>query len=268
MGVCWDPVSLKLYVADSYNNKIKIVDPIAKKCGAFWPTNATTQTLKEPGGIAFACQKEGEKDAHLLFIADTNNHRVLCLDVKSKECRGIDFILEEKLPPEFPLKLPKRGVKEIQLDPLVVEMPTGKERILNFDFQLTFREGMKQTVDATSFWFISSVGYKDEGEISLKIAPSTPLGDRGLISVDQKLNRWRKRIPLRISVSPSPSIQDPLAETETLIHLSYVIFYCAISDGTCAFDAVDVNIPIVFRGTNRVPDNHALVLLKHSVPLH
>ena len=257
---------MKLYVADSYNNKIKTVDPIAKKCEAFWPIDSSKQTLKEPGGIAFACQKEGEKEEQRLFIADTNNHRVLCLDVKSKECRQIDFIYEEKLPPEFPLKLPKRGVKEIQLDPLVVEMCTGKERILNVDFHLTFREGMKQTVDATSFWFISPVNFLDGSDQSLKVAPFTPLGDRGLISVNKKFNRWRKQIPLRISVSPSS--KDPLAETETSIHLNYVIFYCAISDGTCAFDAVDVNIPIVLRGTHHVPDNDTLVLLKHSVPLH
>ncbi len=70
-----------LYVADTYNNKIKVIDP----------TQRTSQTLAgtgepgasdspaqfdEPAGISYAAGK--------LFVADTNNHLIRTIDLDSK----------------------------------------------------------------------------------------------------------------------------------------------------------------------------------------
>jgi sugar lactone lactonase YvrE len=68
----------KLYVADTYNNKIKRIDPgdgttetiagVAKS-----GPDAAQATFNEPAGITAA----GEK----LFVADTNQHRVRLVDL-------------------------------------------------------------------------------------------------------------------------------------------------------------------------------------------
>jgi outer membrane protein assembly factor BamB len=71
----------KLYVADTYNSKIKVLDPLTRECKTFagegegWKT---TPVLSEPGGICYAGGK--------LYVADTNAHRIRVIDVKTNRC--------------------------------------------------------------------------------------------------------------------------------------------------------------------------------------
>ncbi len=70
----------QLYVADTYNSKIKVVDPTSGTtktlAGTGKPGNADDPPqFNEPGGISAAAGK--------LFIADTNNHRIRVLDLSS-----------------------------------------------------------------------------------------------------------------------------------------------------------------------------------------
>jgi DNA-binding beta-propeller fold protein YncE len=70
----------KLYVADTYNSKIKVIDPAKKECKTFlgepggWLSSAT---FNEPGGLSFA----GDK----MYVADTNGHRIRVVDMKTRE---------------------------------------------------------------------------------------------------------------------------------------------------------------------------------------
>jgi thiol-disulfide isomerase/thioredoxin len=76
----------KLYVADTYNSKIKLIDPSTRKCTTFlgdpagW---AKAKMLNEPGGLSFA----GDK----LYIADTNNHRIRVVDMKTKALSTLEL---------------------------------------------------------------------------------------------------------------------------------------------------------------------------------
>lgn len=65
----------KLYVADTYNSKLKLIDPDKRSCTTFLGTGAT-DTFNEPAGLSFA----GDK----LYVADTNNHRIQIVDMKTK----------------------------------------------------------------------------------------------------------------------------------------------------------------------------------------
>lgn len=67
--------------------KIKVVDPKTKQCSTLAGTGEAGNTIgpgfnsscfNEPGGI---CASDGGK---LLYVADTNNHRVKVLDLASK----------------------------------------------------------------------------------------------------------------------------------------------------------------------------------------
>jgi thiol-disulfide isomerase/thioredoxin len=70
----------KLYVADTYNSKIKLLDPVKRACETFLggePTGkSATPLFSEPGGISYADGK--------LYVADTNAHRIRVVDVKTK----------------------------------------------------------------------------------------------------------------------------------------------------------------------------------------
>jgi DNA-binding beta-propeller fold protein YncE/cytochrome oxidase Cu insertion factor (SCO1/SenC/PrrC family) len=64
----------KLYVADTYNSKIKIIDPSRRTCDTFV---GGEKMFNEPGGLSIAAGK--------MYVADTNNHRIQVVDMKTKE---------------------------------------------------------------------------------------------------------------------------------------------------------------------------------------
>lgn len=77
----------KLLIADTYNHKIKILDPSARSVKSFAGTGKPGQSdgarpsFYEPGGLAVA----GDK----LYVADTNNHAIRVVDLKTKETRTL-----------------------------------------------------------------------------------------------------------------------------------------------------------------------------------
>jgi len=78
LGLTW--VDGKLYVADTYNSKIKEIDPEKRTSKTFLGGEPEgwlgTPLLNEPGGICFADGK--------LYLADTNAHRIRVVDLKTK----------------------------------------------------------------------------------------------------------------------------------------------------------------------------------------
>jgi DNA-binding beta-propeller fold protein YncE len=70
----------KIYVADTYNSKIKLLDPKTRECKTFLGGEPSgwlaTRPFNEPAGISYAAGK--------LYLADTNAHRIRVVDLKSK----------------------------------------------------------------------------------------------------------------------------------------------------------------------------------------
>ncbi len=69
-----------LYVADTYNSKIKVIDPNLRTCATYLgdpPGWLKEKMFDEPGGISIAAGK--------MYIADTNNHRIRVVDMKTKD---------------------------------------------------------------------------------------------------------------------------------------------------------------------------------------
>lgn len=77
-----------LYVADTYNSKIKTIDPAKRECktwfgGAGKDGWLTDRPLNEPAGLSIANGK--------LYVADTNAHRIRVIDLKSKEATTLQL---------------------------------------------------------------------------------------------------------------------------------------------------------------------------------
>jgi DNA-binding beta-propeller fold protein YncE len=77
----------KLYIADTYNNKIKLLDPVVGQVQTLIGTGAAGA---EDGSFADAQMFEPEGvhvNGRLLYIADTNNHQIRAADLESKQVR-------------------------------------------------------------------------------------------------------------------------------------------------------------------------------------
>jgi DNA-binding beta-propeller fold protein YncE len=69
----------KLYVADTYNSKIKVIDPAKRSCTTLLGEQGgwlAGRLFNEPAGLSYANGK--------LYVADTNGHRIRVVDLKTK----------------------------------------------------------------------------------------------------------------------------------------------------------------------------------------
>ena len=135
-----------LFVADSYNHKLKMITLPSRK-SATWAgsgkpgSSIDPLTLNEPGGLSIADGK--------LYVADTNNHRVLAIDIASKQTTVLTI---NGLTPPNP---PKLIVKPETADAIAVEtqkLAAGEK--LKFNVTLAIPEGQKRNDLAPVTWEI------------------------------------------------------------------------------------------------------------------
>lgn len=74
-----------LYVADTYNSKIKVIDPKTRSCFTFKGSGPEWKgkTFDEPAGLSLADGK--------LYVADTNNHRIRVIDIRARTVGTVDL---------------------------------------------------------------------------------------------------------------------------------------------------------------------------------
>jgi DNA-binding beta-propeller fold protein YncE len=128
----------KVYVADTYNNKVKVVDAqsgdVATLIGSKDPGNSDDPaTFDEPGGL-FVSGKT-------LYIADTNNHAIRVYNFDTKQVRTL--VISGLTPPKRSakpedLKLPEGKRMKIAAR----EVPAGLAEI-KVRIQLELIEGLK-----------------------------------------------------------------------------------------------------------------------------
>lgn len=108
----------RLFVADTYNDKIKQIDPASGEVTtlagdqAGWADGAAPR-FDEPGGLHFA--------GGLLYVADTNNHVVRVVDPATGSARTLVLFGIER----FPYTATVSGVTTLRLEPVVVSPGMG-----------------------------------------------------------------------------------------------------------------------------------------------
>jgi DNA-binding beta-propeller fold protein YncE len=89
----------KIFVADTYNNKIKVIDPMRGTCTTFVGGDGQ---FNEPAGLSAAYGK--------LYVADTNAHRIRVVDLKSRAVSTLELKgLKPPSPPAAAVKKSSRG---------------------------------------------------------------------------------------------------------------------------------------------------------------
>ncbi|XP_059517462.1 NHL repeat-containing protein 2 isoform X3 [Myotis daubentonii] len=170
LGVTWDKKRNLLYVADSYNHKIKVVDPKTKQCTTLAGTgdasnvssSFTESTFNEPGGLCIG------ENGELLYVADTNNHQIKVMDLETKTISVLPVFgsgnavvdgpfLVEKVEKQTVPKLPK-SAPAVQLPPVAA----SPGQTLQFQLRLDLPSGTKLTEGAPSCWFLTA---EDPGSV-------------------------------------------------------------------------------------------------------
>ena len=199
-----------LYVADTYNNKIKRISPKDRTSETFVGTgengmgDGDRATLDEPGGVSVASGK--------LYIADTNNHLIRVADLKTRRLETLQIKGLEKLRPR----------KNRQFSGETIELPV--QVIEPGDATLTLQLDLP-------------AGYK--------LNELAPTALSVIVPEDQILNPAGGAQQTFSSPSFPVTVPINVKEGEATIRADFVVYYCeATKESLCFFKEARVNLPV------------------------
>ncbi|XP_078269596.1 NHL repeat-containing protein 2 [Rhinoraja longicauda] len=230
LGVAWNEKTNLLYVADSYNHKIKVINPKTKHCTTLAGTgkasnvigpNFKQATFNEPGDVCVG------ENGNVLYVADTNNHqiKVLDLEMETVSVLPVTFVdavdSSQSIKPKKGSSLPKSAVS-VQQTPLVVRTC----QTLQFRLKIELPEGAKLTEGAPSFWALWAedhewlfVGQKIDGEI---------------VNLENEI----------IFVVPAE-----VQTTGLVLSIDVCLYFCNKNDNNCQMKGISFKQPLEFSCT-------------------
>ncbi|PNJ65549.1 NHLRC2 isoform 2 [Pongo abelii] len=237
LGVTWDKKRNLLYVADSYNHKIKVVDPKTKNCTTLAGTGDTNNvtsssftesTFNEPGGLCVG------ENGQLLYVADTNNHQIKVMDLETKMVSVLPIFRSENAVVDGPFlvekqktlpKLPK-SAPSIRLSPVTA----CAGQTLQFKLRLDLPSGSKLTEGVPSCWFLTAEGNE------WLLQGQMPFGDIE-----------------NISSQPTISLQipDDCLSLEAIVSISVFLYYCSADSSACMMKAILFSQPLQITDTQQ-----------------
>jgi thiol-disulfide isomerase/thioredoxin len=228
----------RLYVADTYNNKIKVLDlqtADLKTLAGDGTAGASDDPPRfhEPAGISAAAGK--------LYVADTNNHLIRSIDLK--DGNHVRTLSIAGLAPPAPPKEERRpkfpGAKEVELEEAVLS-PSGGAIKLRVDLQLP--QGWKLNPDAPLEYLLEVVG--DAG-------PFKSDGPGQLVRLPEPATPFEVSVPVARN------------DGQGVVRLSLTCYYCQESGlGVCKVGSVIWRLPIQLEAN--AP--HTSVVLRHALP--
>jgi thiol-disulfide isomerase/thioredoxin/DNA-binding beta-propeller fold protein YncE len=211
----------KLYIADTYNNKVKVCDPTTKTVKTFSGTGEAGESdnpprFYEPGGLSAAGGK--------LYVADSNNHKIRVIDLASNAVSTL--ALEGLTPPRPAARKPSfPNAKVVNLDP--VDVAPGNEVVFNVTIPLP--KGYKFNPDVPTDYLVET-----PDKTGLLGDSVSEMGTK----VDPPTERFEVRVPLA----------QPGAAGETLtLRISAKAFICSDTSSLCTIRSFVWNVPVAFK---------------------
>ena len=210
-----------LYVADTYNNKIKRVSAKERTSETFVGTgengmqDGDRATLNEPSGVSVAFGK--------LYVADTNNHLIRIVDLKTRRTETLQIKGLDKLRP--------RKAKQFAGETIELPAQSIEPGDATLTVQLELPAGYKLNAQAPT---------------ALTIAASTGQAVNLTGGAEQVFSNPRFPVSFPVKVS----------EGEGVLRADFVVYYCeAVKESLCFFKEARVSIPVkVVKGSG----NHTL----------
>jgi thiol-disulfide isomerase/thioredoxin len=210
----------KLFIADSYNNKIKVCDLKTRSIRTLVGNHAAGDSDKpphfyEPGGLSVA--------GPILYVADTNNHKVRMVNlatdaVKTLPLEGLTPPRAVRRPPSFPNATKTRAPKFLAKPgkalslAVAVEMPRG---------------------------------YKLNEEQALHYLVETP-EQAGALGAEVSPEGGRVKPPAKSFTIPAPLANDATAGQMLTLRFSLSVFVCSEVSSLCRIQSFVWEIPVEF----------------------
>jgi thiol-disulfide isomerase/thioredoxin len=219
----------KLYIADSYNNKIKVCDPKTRSVKTFLGTSQPGTTdnpprFDEPAGLSLA--------GTTLYVADTNNHKVRMVDVNSRAVKTLEL---EGLKPPTPRRRPPSFSNAVVTNAPAVKVAPGDS--VKFEVALNLPPGYKVTDQAPMPYLIEAPG--EEAVLSRDVVATVR-------NVDPPAEKFSVDVPLAKSASKGEAVN---------LKLSVQAFGCNEGSSLCKVFNFVYNVPVTFEegGLTAVP---------------
>ncbi|ONI04256.1 hypothetical protein PRUPE_6G311900 [Prunus persica] len=202
----------QIYIADSYNHKIKKLDPANKRVSTvagigkagFKDGTSLEAQLSEPSGIVEA--KNGR-----IFIADTNNSLIRYLDLNKEEAELHTLELKGVQPPTAKSKSLKRLRRRSSADTQTITVDGGSSNEGNLSIKISVPEGYHFSKEARSKFSVET-----EPETAVSMDPLD-----GYLSPEGSAILHFKR--------PSPSV--------SLGRINCKVYYCK-EDEVCLYQSL------------------------------
>ncbi|XP_035997719.1 NHL repeat-containing protein 2 [Fundulus heteroclitus] len=246
LGVAWAREQSLLYVADSYNHKIKVVDPKTKQCTTLAGTGEAGDTLgpqftatcfNEPGGLCVSGKH--------LYVADTNNHKIKLLNLDSNTVSLFHIATEctdsAAVAPLGATKVPTLPKSAARKDLPPVSASEGQTVVMSLTASLP--EGAKLTQEAPSSWALSAEG--NEWLLESQVTSGHILD----------LSK-----PLRVSAQLPAAVKE--SDRNASLRLSVWLFYCLEEGKACTMKAACFTQPLHIKAGPGEGD--VTVALDHS----
>jgi thiol-disulfide isomerase/thioredoxin len=228
----------RLYVADTYNHKIKTLDPRTREVKTFAGTGRPGQadgeraSFYEPGGISIA-------RGHL-YVADTNNHAVRVVDLSTR--RTTTLVIRGLEPPAVSVYAPVESAssgpnaEELKLAPQ--RLAASHEATLTIDVSLP--EGYHLNPSAPQRCIVEVA----DGPTRLSLLSDdikmswTEQRGGGEVGVPSVTRRGKLSLPLKFKLRPA-------SPGETELRVRFTLYYCREDDtGTCRIKTLSWRVPV------------------------
>nr|XP_039258687.1 NHL repeat-containing protein 2-like [Styela clava] len=228
IGVAWDHKRDLLYIADTYNHKIKILNPKEKTCKTMAGNGRENLILNEPSGLA--CDPACEN----LYIADTNNHKIKVISLSSEETNSVDFNIEKYFEnlsiDEFdgPIKMTVKPLTSKKVNAIILD-----QRIVNYNGTINISvtcPGFHLNPDAPSVCQISYSFDKSPNLIYLLQSENFNISGKGVYS---------------FNVSKLEPLPKGINSIQLNIFIESVLYYCQDDSGICKMHSYKAILPLL-----------------------
>jgi thiol-disulfide isomerase/thioredoxin/DNA-binding beta-propeller fold protein YncE len=212
-----------LYIADSYNNKIKTCEPRNRTVHTFVGSHKAGSSddpphFYEPGGLSATADR--------LYVADTNNHKIRTVDLKTHAVKTL--ALEGLTAPHLSLPPPSFPNKRV-IDVAATDVPAGQS--VDLDVNIGLPKGYKLNEEVPLVYLVEVPD--TSGTLGAEVLPE-----------GQKIKPPVPKFTIKVPLAKPAAAGDKLN-----LRVSLQTFVCSETSSLCAIKSYVWNIPIRFQST-------------------